>query len=78
MPRVDGIQATALIIRRYPAICIIGHSVHEDLNVIGRFKSAGAMAFVTKTSVAEELYDAIKSSVQNKKACDGDRESQEL
>ena len=37
------------------------------MNVIGRFKSAGAMTFVTKTSVAEELHDPIKSSVQIRK-----------
>lgn len=54
MPKLNGIQATEHLIRENPTMRIIGLSVHDDTNVIGRLKSAGTIAFVTKSSVADQ------------------------
>jgi signal transduction histidine kinase len=60
MPRLDGIQATSRVKREHPATVVIGLSVHGARQVEEAMHQAGASAFLTKESVADQLYQAIQ------------------
>jgi DNA-binding NarL/FixJ family response regulator len=57
MPRLDGIEATARIKQRWPAIRVIAHSLAEELSE--EALAAGADAFVPKGAPAGELMRAL-------------------
>jgi len=57
MPRLDGIEATRRIREELPETLIVGLSVNE--HVVKSMKAAGAVAFLTKESAADHLYEAI-------------------
>ena len=57
MPRLDGIEATRRIREEMPETLIVGLSVNE--HVVKSMKAAGAVAFLTKESAADHLYEAI-------------------
>jgi DNA-binding NarL/FixJ family response regulator len=59
MPRLDGIEATTRIKRRWPEIRVIAHSLAEDLSE--EALAAGADAFVPKGAPAGELLSALCS-----------------
>lgn len=60
MPRLDGIQATFRVKREHPATVVIGLSVNGARQVEEAMHQAGASAFLTKESVADQLYQAIQ------------------
>ena len=62
MPRLDGIQATSKVKHLYPATVVIGLSVNGARQVEEAMHEAGASAFLTKESVADQLYQAIQST----------------
>lgn len=66
MPTLSGVEATRLISKRHPDILIIGVSVHGAEQVEAKMKQEGAVAFVSKEAVADQLYPAIKSVVRMK------------
>jgi two-component system, NarL family, invasion response regulator UvrY len=59
MEPVNGIEATETITRRYPAIKVIAMSIHIDTGYVRRMLQAGALAYVTKNSPYQEVFDAI-------------------
>lgn len=59
MDNMNGIEATEVITRDYPAIRIIGMSIHLEPVYVRRMLQAGACAYVTKNSSYQEVFEAI-------------------
>lgn len=66
LPVMDGIAATNEITSQCPEISVIGLSVHESPHLTEAIMKAGAVAFVSKGSVTEELYAAIERAIHVK------------
>lgn len=66
LPVLDGIAATTEITKQCPEVSVIGLSVHENPHLIEAIINAGAVAFVSKGSVTEELYSAIEQAMRVK------------
>lgn len=73
MPKLNGIEATALIKSRYPDTIVIGLSVNA--NVVDReaMKRAGAMMLLPKEAAVEELYRAIQQALDTGHRIEHDR-----
>ena len=64
MPKMNGIEATAEITSRYPAIVVIGLSVNVDgVNELA-MKNAGAATLLTKEAAVDELYRTILETLK--------------
>jgi len=61
MPRVNGIEATRIIHREYPDICIIGLSMYEDQERAQAMRDAGAADYKSKGCMPSELVAAIRN-----------------
>jgi PAS domain S-box-containing protein len=59
MPRMNGIDATREIHRRWPEIRIIGLSVQDDSTTAKSICDAGAAAFVSKSAASDKMIAAI-------------------
>jgi DNA-binding NarL/FixJ family response regulator len=59
MPGMDGIDATKRIKQEWPEIRVIGLSVNTSSQLIDAMAAAGAAAFVSKDTAADQLYAAI-------------------
>lgn len=60
MPKVGGIEATAVIHSQAPDIRIIGLSMHQDASMREKMRDAGACAYLTKGGSSEELIETIR------------------
>ena len=63
MPKMNGIEATARIKARYPEVIVIGMSVQAGGANEEAMKKAGASMLLTKEAVVEELYRAIRETL---------------
>jgi two-component system, chemotaxis family, CheB/CheR fusion protein len=63
MPKMNGIKATAQITSRFPGIIVIGLSVQAGGENEVAMKNAGAAMLLTKESAVDELYRAIRESL---------------
>ena len=63
MPKMNGIKATAQITSRFPDITVIGLSVQAGGENEVAMKQAGAAMLLTKEAAVEELYKAIRESL---------------
>jgi DNA-binding NarL/FixJ family response regulator len=61
MPRLNGIDATAEIRRRFPKTQVVMLSVHATSEHVFRALQAGAAGYVLKESVGQEVVDAIRT-----------------
>src|SRR5438552_16775854 len=61
MPRLNGIQATSLIMAIAPKTRVIIISMHHDEEYVWDALRAGAVAYLAKSSVLEELRAALQS-----------------
>src|SRR5438552_3195351 len=61
MPRLNGIQATSLIMAIAPKTRVIIVSMHHDAEYVWNALRAGASAYLAKTAVLEELHEALQS-----------------
>lgn len=59
LPIIDGIEATRILTQEHPSITVIGISVRNDPQVHHAMTDAGAVAFLTKESAADQLYEVI-------------------
>jgi DNA-binding NarL/FixJ family response regulator len=59
MEPVNGIEATEIICRLYPTVKIIAMSIHVEAIYVRRMLKAGALAYITKNSSYEEVFNAI-------------------
>lgn len=61
MPIMSGIQATQEIKKKYPTICIIIISMHNEKGLIKKLISFGADGYLLKNSTKDEVLKAIDS-----------------
>lgn len=62
MPKMDGIQAAAIIKKHYPDISVIILSIEDSPGLKNQAIEAGARAFVTKRQGTERLLSEIRSA----------------
>ena len=68
MPKMNGIQATAVIKARYPDISVIGLSVQAGGVNEEAMKQAGAVTLLTKEAAVDELYSAIQAALAGRRS----------
>lgn len=61
MPEMDGIQATRELLKRHPAVKILGLSMYNDREYISDILKAGAMGYILKNTGKESLLNAIST-----------------
>lgn len=59
MPVMNGIEATEIITRQYPDIPVIALTVFGEEHQVMKMLQAGARGYLQKSSLKEELLDAI-------------------
>src|SRR5919199_483137 len=59
MPELDGINAISLIRKRNEDVKIIVLTMYDDQELITKMMEMGANAYLTKTTDADEIYQAI-------------------
>ncbi|MGZ9189197.1 MAG: response regulator [Nitrospira sp.] len=67
MPKMNGIQATAVIKARHPDISVIGLSVQAGGLNEEAMKQAGAVTLLTKEAAVDELYSAIQAALADRR-----------
>jgi len=60
MPELNGLQATASLQARHPAIKVVVLTAHEDESYLSQLCKAGAVGYVLKRSAGDELVQAIR------------------
>lgn len=68
MPKMNGIQATAVIKARHPDISVIGLSVQAGGLNEEAMKQAGAVTLLTKEAAVDELYSAIQAALAGRRS----------
>lgn len=66
MPRLNGIDATAQIVKAHPQAAVVILSMHSDETYLVRTLGAGAKGYLLKDSAEEDLVRAIRSVSQGK------------
>jgi DNA-binding NarL/FixJ family response regulator len=61
MPKMNGMEATRLILARHPRINVLILSMYSDENYIVQVLRAGARGYILKDSAEDELIDAVRS-----------------
>jgi DNA-binding NarL/FixJ family response regulator len=60
MPEMDGIAATAALLRVVPGSAVVILSICDDAQTRRRARAAGAVAFVEKRGATDALLSAIR------------------
>ena len=66
MPNLNGIEATAQIVKRRPMVGVIILSMHSDESYLTRSLSAGAKGYLLKDTAEVDLYRAVQVVSQGK------------
>jgi DNA-binding NarL/FixJ family response regulator len=61
MPGLNGIEATAQILRKHPDVGVVMLSMHSDETCVLRCLRAGAPGYILKESAEQELIAAIRA-----------------
>lgn len=69
MPKLNGIEATALIKEAFPQVVVVGLSLHVNEHTRNAMKAAGASALISKEAAVEQLQSEILKSI-NKSTVD--------
>ncbi|HSQ13459.1 MAG TPA: response regulator, partial [Candidatus Deferrimicrobium sp.] len=67
MPRMNGIEATKLILQEMPSTIVVGLSFDNGAEVAQEMKIAGAFTCVTKERAAEDIHQAIVDAVEERR-----------
>ncbi|RCK74235.1 MAG: DNA-binding response regulator, LuxR family [Anaerolineae bacterium] len=67
MPTINGIEATAQILRQEPSLKVIILSMHETRQHILNALKAGANGYLLKESAGEEVIQAVRAVVQGRR-----------
>src|SRR5690625_3858502 len=60
MPNMNGVQATANLVRNYPRTRVIILSIHDDESYVTHALKTGAQGYLLKEMDSDALIDAIK------------------
>lgn len=63
MPKLNGIEATAMLKKQDPGVKVIILTVHEEEEYVYQILRAGASGYVLKSAGKKEIFDAIKSAM---------------
>jgi two-component system response regulator NreC len=63
MPNLNGVDATRQIVREFPTVKVIALSIHSDRPFVSNMLKAGALGYVLKDSLFEELVEAIRTVI---------------
>jgi DNA-binding NarL/FixJ family response regulator len=66
MPELNGLEATAQILKRVPRTAVLILSMYNDARYVSRALRAGARGYLLKDSVEEDLVKAIQLACQGK------------
>jgi len=66
MPQLNGLDAAAQIVRRFPDMGVIILSMHEEENYLVRALSAGVRGYLLKDTAQIDLVRAVRSIAQKK------------
>ena len=66
MPVMDGIEATKVLHERFPAIKVLVLSSFQDHESVYAMLRNGAVGYITKGSLAQDLAETIRATVQGK------------
>lgn len=66
MPVLDGIEATKILHERFPEIKILVLSSFQDHESVYAMLRSGAVGYITKSSLAEDLAETIHATCQGK------------
>lgn len=66
MPNLNGIQATAQLVKRNPQIGVIILSMYSDETYLTRTLAVGAKGYLLKENADADLYEAVKTVAQGK------------
>jgi DNA-binding NarL/FixJ family response regulator len=72
MPDLNGIDATAQIVRDFPLVRVVALSTHTDPKHVRAMLEAGAHAYVTKETAGAELIQAIDKARRGMKYLSSD------
>ncbi len=61
MPHVNGIEATAMVLERFPDVRVLVLTQHDNWRYVVELMHAGASGYVMKRSVGSELINALRS-----------------
>lgn len=67
MPIMDGISASAEILRRNPEARIVLVTVHRDPVMVARSLATGAMGYVLKVAAGDELVPAVHAALRGER-----------
>jgi len=70
MPKLNGIEATALIKEAFPQVVIVGLSLHVNEQTRTAMKAAGASALISKEAAVEQLQSEILESINKQSTAD--------
>jgi two-component system NarL family response regulator len=60
LPGMSGIEATRLILVRFPNVKVLALSLYDDLQFVSAILEAGARGYVLKDGGVQELIQAIR------------------
>mgnify|MGYP001394646427 FL=1 len=61
MPELNGIDATAMVKRRFPKVKVLTLTVHDAEGYILQLLRAGASGYIVKKAAGDELVEAIRA-----------------
>ncbi len=67
MPKLSGIEATAIIKKRYPDTNVLVLTMHENEEYVYQILKSGASGYVLKSAGKEELAAAIRAAAKGEK-----------
>lgn len=67
LPGRGGVKATELILRRHPAVRILGLSSYDELTYVEKMLNAGARGYLLKNVEPDTLVSAIRSVMEGKR-----------
>ncbi|MDX2512701.1 MAG: response regulator, partial [Desulfobacterales bacterium] len=66
MPGINGIEATKQIVSQFPETKVIALSIHSEKEFVENMLKAGAIGYIVKESVPEELVKGIRCVMEGK------------
>ena len=66
MPGIGGIATLSRLLVKNPAACVLVFSMHDSTTMISRALEAGAAGYLTKSSAAEQMLDAVRAVAAGK------------
>lgn len=72
MPKLDGIEATRIIKKKFPYINILAFSMFNQNDAVEQMMEAGATGYILKSAGLDEVLEALKSVYKGKKYFDKD------